>query len=205
MFHQAFNPCHKSLQAFVLFLGLLSLSLGCVKPSHSFSNYAKVISAQQDQECEWFQDKIAAFIMAAGNGEQEKVEQMLSQGIAINSQDSKYGLTALIMAAGKGNKELVVFLLEHGADINQRDKGGDTALMMAAVEGHTDIVELLIDQGADTLVKNNKGLNALKCACLARQEKVMKILLQKGQKEDYENQMKEDARAAIKQFILQQH
>ena len=60
-------------------------------------------------------------------GKLDKVKQLIQQGTAVNTQDSK-GITALHYACGHGYTEIVEMLLNSGADISLKDKAHRTAL-----------------------------------------------------------------------------
>jgi len=85
---------------------------------------------------------------AAGKGDLEGVQRLLSAGEQVNAQ-AVTGTTALMMAAYSGSVEIVRLLLSHGADPDLEDGSHRTALSEAITKGHVDIALLLLDSGAN--------------------------------------------------------
>jgi ankyrin repeat protein len=75
-------------------------------------------------------------LIAAGNGDAEKVSTAIRGGAILEAVDTK-GWTALLCAAYKGRATVIPILLTAGANIGAVDKNGWTALMLAAYNGHT--------------------------------------------------------------------
>lgn len=87
---------------------------------------------------EWF--------LAAREGEQEKLRDLLSsEKIDINTKD-QYGWTALHFSAREGHLDCVQLLVEKGADIYAVNNVGATALVVSAADGHIDIVNYLQEE-----------------------------------------------------------
>lgn len=96
---------------------------------------------------------------ASQNGNILRIDQLLQEGVDIDSKHPKYGTTPLMWAAqnsgGTSSLETVKLLLDRGADINRQSKLGTTALIMASEQsgpnGNSNIetVKLLLDRGAD--------------------------------------------------------
>lgn len=66
-------------------------------------------------------------MMAAMNGYNEVVLELLSSGALVNATN-KSGYTALHLAAKNGHAEVVRLLLQGGADKTMRDSSGKTAV-----------------------------------------------------------------------------
>ena len=105
---------------------------------------------------------------AAKNGNIERIKELLSEGIDVNTKDT-HGWTALILSCVFSNKkssiETVKLLLEYGADINIQDNKGWTSLMYASRHSNEvsniETVKLLLEYDANVNIQNKKGLTAL--------------------------------------------
>jgi ankyrin repeat protein/outer membrane protein assembly factor BamB len=88
-------------------------------------------------------------VLAAGNGELEKVKTLLKNGAWADSRDVLGG-TALNSAAANGREEVVRLLIASGAKLNAGEKAGKrTAIELAAYGGHASTVKTLLDAGAE--------------------------------------------------------
>ena len=114
----------------------------------------------------------------------ERVCQLLSAGISVNSWDSEdSGNTPLHWAACYGNREIVACLIgmvtfslldlkdvnhlhgleclhlvaDRGADVNCVNSLGDTPLHDAVARGDIDVVEELLRAGANPFIRSIKG------------------------------------------------
>ncbi len=86
---------------------------------------------------------------AACNGNQERVQSLLTQGnVNIDAIDGG-GYTALMFAAQNGHTAVVVRLLENGANIDVINCYGRTALVLAIEMESQDVVDCLVSHGAD--------------------------------------------------------
>jgi ankyrin repeat protein/outer membrane protein assembly factor BamB len=87
-------------------------------------------------------------VLAADNGELEKVKTLLKRGAWADSRDILGG-TALTSAAAKGHEEIVRLLLSSGAKLDiGKQAGKRTAIEMAAYGGNARIAKMLLDAGA---------------------------------------------------------
>lgn len=93
--------------------------------------------------------------LAVHDGDQQKVNQLLTQGVSPNIKYNNY--SPLENAISQGHVEIVKQLLEKGADVTMPTRCGDSAMSEAVFYGHRKIVELLIGHGAATNVKNKYG------------------------------------------------
>jgi hypothetical protein len=84
----------------------------------------------------------AALIQAAGEGDLQKVRELLAKGADVNAKRDD-GETALLAATRRGDARVVQELLAKGADAKVRDNLGDTALNIASDKRNQNIVELL--------------------------------------------------------------
>lgn len=88
-----------------------------------------------------------AFLAAAAQGQESKVDQALSEGVDVNSKNLN-GATALQLAAAGGYLTIVQSLIANGADVNAADNNGTTPLMAAAIGGFDEVARALKAAGA---------------------------------------------------------
>lgn len=109
------------------------------------------------------------FFTAIDNGDINKVKELISSGIDINSVNED-GWSALHLAVKANNSEIVRELLSHKKiDMNPRlpadtifTEGdnvwyadGQTPLLLASYYGYSDMVSMLLNYGADILAKDD--------------------------------------------------
>lgn len=112
---------------------------------------------------------------AAIQGKQSRVQNMLAQGIDVNSTVNGKR-TALMAAAHNGNYKTIQLLLTYGADVNLSDDRGVTALMNAVNFGDEKIVQLLINAGADIDAKDAQNNSVLDRAKKTQYPHLIKLL-----------------------------
>ena len=100
-------------------------------------------------------------VLAARNGEVERVSELLATGLLPDAQESKNGHRALHQAAGAGQVSAMDLLLTGGADPRGRDGSGYTALMRAADAAHLEAGRRLLDAGAEVNTRLETGETAL--------------------------------------------
>jgi ankyrin repeat protein len=88
------------------------------------------------------------FWRAAEKGDLANVQSLLSQGVLVNTRDSK-GRTALLLAVQHRHPDIVNALLEKDADPNLPDNKGNTPLKAALDSRQTDLAETLRRHGAE--------------------------------------------------------
>ena len=108
-----------------------------------------------------------------GDGDVERVEELLRAGVPADCKDAAGGKTALI-AAAEGEEECLRLLLSHGAMVDFQSKSGETALMAAVKYSDASIVRILLEAGADPLLKDIKGVSATDLA--ASEEEILELL-----------------------------
>ncbi|CAA7396615.1 unnamed protein product [Spirodela intermedia] len=86
-------------------------------------------------------------LFMACNGDLQGVEDLLREGIDVNSVDLD-GRTALHIAACEGHIEVVKLLLNRKANIDARDRWGSTAANDAKFYGNVEVYKLLRSRGA---------------------------------------------------------
>jgi ankyrin repeat protein len=110
-------------------------------------------------------DRLTPLMIAAGLGQSQMVELLLTAGAQVLAVEPRAGATALHKAALSGNLDVIALLLDHGAFIDQQSPIlGHTALMDAIVYKHEDAVRLLLRRGARTKIRNHWQETALDIA-----------------------------------------
>jgi ankyrin repeat protein len=88
-------------------------------------------------------------ILAASYGDPEIVQELVTAGAEVDSQDM-YGWSPLHWAADTGHAACVHKLLDNGASIDIQDTEGWSALHWAAYRGNMEVVQELTERGAIT-------------------------------------------------------
>jgi len=133
-----------------------------------------VIQAGRDIDLE-LPDGKTALMIAAEQGYEQAVRQLLAAGAAPNAR-SRNGGTALMYAASIGNNTIVRTLLQSGGAVNSMNVEGKTALMAAASNGHADTVRILLGSGANVSTTSIHGRTALSYAQEAGHTAVVDVL-----------------------------
>mmetsp|Transcript_23103 Transcript_23103/g.47903 ORF Transcript_23103/g.47903 Transcript_23103/m.47903 type:complete len:2455 (+) Transcript_23103:3757-11121(+) len=94
---------------------------------------------------------------AAGSGDLDKLQMLISYGIDVNSAD-KDGRSSLHLVSSEGNLNVVEFLLAHEANPNSRDRWGHTPLDGAIEKGHDLVAAALFARGGQMNMKSAKSL-----------------------------------------------
>ena len=101
-------------------------------------------------------EEVEELIAAAGEGDSNLVESILSRPQAPDLAATERGLTPLIAAARHGHVETARLLLEAGADVDKiylvagaPEACLQTALSAACRRGHIEMAQLLLDAGSD--------------------------------------------------------
>jgi Ankyrin repeats (3 copies) len=96
----------------------------------------------QAQERAWKRMGVTPLMRAAGDGQQEEIVRLLTNGADVNSVNVD-GSDALMYAASAGHLQAVRSLLAAGANTRQVNRVGDTAKSSAKQQGFTEIVEMI--------------------------------------------------------------
>ena len=128
---------------------------------------------------QWY-PRAMALCSAANAGERVTVEELLAQGVDVNSRCTANGWTPLHKAAKTRNTVIVEMLLDRGADVNVKDEHGMTPLYGGADSGSVSVVELLLAKGANVNAKNLRGWTPLAHAAWKQNTTVGAMLLTKG-------------------------
>lgn len=124
---------------------------------------------------------------AAGEGDVDRVKQLLAEGADVNMSDPLVG-SALAKATLAGQAEAVSALLAAGADVNLA--GGMMRLpplQLAAGAGRSEIVPLLLAAGADVTAMDVDGNTPLHKAADSGATDVVEMLLDAGADIDARN------------------
>lgn len=112
-----------------------------------------------------YMEKVESLILvqAIVDGDAEKVDKLINEGIDLNSI-SEFGDSALMIAAKNssiGNIIIVDELIKKGVNLNSKNFYGDTPLIFASKNENLTVLYMLIEAGADVNEKNNLGKTAL--------------------------------------------
>lgn len=109
--------------------------------------------------------RLTPLMIAAGLGQSQMVELLLTAGAEVQSIESRMGATALHKAAQSGNADVIALLLQHGAFIDQQSPIlGHTALMDSVLHKHEEAVRALLVHGANPRIRNHTQQTALDLA-----------------------------------------
>ena len=83
-------------------------------------------------------------LVAAANGHETLVRQLLGKGAIDRRSQDIYGQTPLLLAAGNGYDAIVKLLMGEGIlELSLKYRFGRTALFWVAKKGHSNIVQLI--------------------------------------------------------------
>lgn len=117
--------------------------------------------------------------VAAENGLQDLVEQLLLYGLGVNMRDRE-GMTPLHYAARRGNAFLSTVLMKHGADPKAVDGAGRSALHFAAERMETEMLATLLKYGVDPTAHDSAGETPLSVAARNDNHEAILLLLGNG-------------------------
>ncbi len=119
-------------------------------------------------------------ISAAVMGREERVRELLDQGVHVDARGHG-GCTAILGAASVGQVAIVEALLVRGAQVNLPDRGGCTAIYAAVKNGHARVVELLADHNANIHLADFRDCETpLHVSALKGRAAISLFLLQRG-------------------------
>lgn len=125
------------------------------------------------------EDGRRAITIAAGNGHEKIVEQLLKAGAKPDSNSGE--ITALTQAIRADSDQAVKFLLDAGADPNRAAADERKPLMLAARGGLGESVRYLLDKGALINGRNKKdGTTALMWAANTGRKSIVEYLIDQG-------------------------
>lgn len=129
------------------------------------------------------QDRCTPLMAAIHDGNVNKVEALLKEGVDIETKDG-HGMPPLLLATEKNNTEMVDLLLKARAGTDTRNKQGKTALMIAAESGNVELVKALLKAGATIEAKDKQGKTPLVYAAESGKVDVIEALLEAGAEAD---------------------
>lgn len=121
---------------------------------------------------------------AAGKGNIEIINYLISKGSDINLEDS-HGLTPIISAINSGQKNTAVYdaFFKAGIDPKKKDKEGATLLLMAIpYDKDLSLSNYFITKGLSLKDADNNGNTAFNYAARTGNIELLKTLVQKGVK-----------------------
>ena len=133
--------------------------------------------AQQEGE-----DGLENIWIAASDGDIDRIQKLLGDGISVNSQDES-GYSPLHAAASYGHIELIELLIAAGANVNIEDGDGDTPLLYCE---EPEVFDLLLKHGADQLKRNKLGEGIFEKIIEDENEAMMRHLMERGMVNDPE-------------------
>ena len=104
---------------------------------------------------------------AALDGDVDRVNDLIAQGVDVNKADQAAGHTALHFAAQGQHAETAQSLLSAGAEIDARDRFGTTPLGVALFNVRNrdgEVIRVLLTSGADPDLENNHGVSPRRLA-----------------------------------------
>jgi ankyrin repeat protein len=84
---------------------------------------------------------------AVGNGDLEKVKELITRGAEVNAKHGTSGGSPLHFAVLAGNKDMVELLIRSGAEVNMKNILGQTPFDLAQIIGNQEMIELLTKYG----------------------------------------------------------
>jgi len=93
-------------------------------------------------------DQESAMMIAAAEGNTNKVKDLLDKGVNVDTRDPEGNATPLCHAAWFGHADTAQLLINRGADVNAKKSDGASVLTLATERGHKDLVEMLKKAGA---------------------------------------------------------
>ncbi|QED50198.1 ankyrin repeat domain-containing protein [Cytobacillus dafuensis] len=148
---------------------MILILIGCQNPNITEKSKEIKVEKRDDMKSQFFK--------AADQGNIAKVNELLEQGIDVNSRDNQ-GRTAVMIATYANNAEMVKALIEKGADVNIQDNMKNSPFLYAGAEGYLEILKLTVEAGADPKIVNRFGGTALIPASEHGYIEVVKVLLE---------------------------
>jgi len=133
-----------------------------------------VMNKPQQQNVQTTPDADDLF-MAAVNGNNNQIGNLLSQGLDVNVSNAERE-TALHMAAAKGHYSTVIYLINNGAYANARTVKNWIPLHHAVRFRHANIVNYLINHGSSANERTSDGLSAIDMARNVNDYRLLTIL-----------------------------
>jgi ankyrin repeat protein len=145
-----------------IFRNVLALSLSVLITAHSASA----------------EDKGMSLIRAAGEGDLKMVEQLIGEGVDVNSRTST-GATPLLATCLYGVSSYMVLRTSSGK-LHKFKIQGQSSSSDGTTDPKSRIAGLLLKKGAILDAKTEKGMTPLAAACLSGQPALVKLLIDRG-------------------------
>jgi ankyrin repeat protein len=119
------------------------------------------MQTSDDETKNWYEKERLHF--AAGEGDIEKVKELLKEGYPIDAFDDSLSRTPLHYAALGKHMDVERYLIEAGADVNlhEEEKIGNTVLKQIAENCSLEMARILLYAGADPAIPGWMSLTAL--------------------------------------------
>ncbi|MGB8602670.1 MAG: ankyrin repeat domain-containing protein [Rhizomicrobium sp.] len=114
---------------------------------------------------------------AAGAGDLNGVQLLLSKGANVEARAPESGDTPLMVAARNGYLPVVQALIAAKAKVNASNTNDYTALIFAAQNGRRAVAQALIAAGADVNAHSNNGAVAILSASAFGYPEIVKLLV----------------------------
>lgn len=114
---------------------------------------------ERDAE-EYDPDAKTPLMVAARNGDESKIEELIHSGADVNARD-QHGITALMHSATLEDTKVLKRLISAGASLNTQESRGRTPLRIAVDAENIAGVKMLIASGADPDLADMKGWTPL--------------------------------------------
>ena len=135
----------------------------------------------------WFEREQLHF--AAGDGDLDKVKELIEKGYDVNASDANLTLTPLHYAVRGEFFEVTKYLLKNGANVNAHDEDeiGETPLGDVAATCSYEMAELLVKAGANPTIPGWMQITALHRSQKRKKEEGKKVyeLLAKTAKDKF--------------------
>lgn len=105
--------------------------------------------------------EVRAYIIAVNNGDNAKIDSLLTNNTQLVDVPNDVGWTQLMRAVDMAKLSTVELIVSKAADINLQNPEGITPLIFAARNGNLEMVKFLVSKGANMNIKDNKGARAL--------------------------------------------
>ncbi len=117
---------------------------------------------------------------AIGEGNIDKVKDMLNQDPGLLDKKDLQGLTPLNKAAVEGKSEIAFELLRHGADPAIGDNENTLPVHQAAFTGNLDLFRVLYAKNPEIDIRDDNGMTPLHYSIQGKKPEMTKYLLEGG-------------------------
>ena len=134
-----------------------------------------VMHQPQNQPRQQAQPEADDLFMAAVNGNNGQIGNLISQGLNINSTNAE-NETALHMAAARGHYSTVIYLINNGAHVNARTVKNWIPLHHAVRFRHANIANYLLQRGSSAGTRTSDGLSAIDMARNVNDNRMLSLM-----------------------------